>query len=116
MTGEASLERRLNALRAVTPIPRSTVHGVVFDFFCWRPNPFDSCPILIRLRAVPNFKEPVIETPLVRQHKTPSSAIKHTSREMWRERNGTQSGVSDSAAIRSRLVPKLKKPGKSVAK
>ncbi|TFV47601.1 hypothetical protein E4K65_15280 [Bradyrhizobium niftali] len=40
-------------------------------------NPFDSSPILIRLRAVPNFKEPATEVSLVRQPKTPSSAIKH---------------------------------------
>ncbi|MHC2624096.1 hypothetical protein ACVIW2_006128 [Bradyrhizobium huanghuaihaiense] len=35
---------------------------------------------------------------------------------MLRERNGTLAGVSDSAAIRSRVVPKLKENGKSVAK
>lgn len=35
---------------------------------------------------------------------------------MLRERNMTPEGVSDSAAIRSRVVPKLKANGKSVAK
>ncbi len=71
-------------------------------------NPFDSAPILIRLRAVPNFKELALETSLVRQPKTPSSAIKDRSRDMLRERNRTLGGVTDSAAIRSRVVPKLK--------
>ncbi|QHP66535.1 hypothetical protein EI171_03335 [Bradyrhizobium sp. LCT2] len=54
--------------------------GLFSQFLFWRPrsvNPFDSSPILIRLRAVPNFKEPATETSLVRQPKTPSSAIKH---------------------------------------
>ncbi|QOZ48506.1 hypothetical protein XH89_03310 [Bradyrhizobium sp. CCBAU 53340] len=37
-------------------------------------NPFDSPAILIRLRAVPNFKEHATKSSLVRRHKTSSSA------------------------------------------
>src|SRR6478735_7514617 len=79
-------------------------------------NPFDSSSILIRLRAVPSFNESATETSLVRRGKTPSSATQQASRDILRERNRTQGGVSDSAAIRSQLVPKLKAKGKSVAK
>jgi hypothetical protein len=97
-----------------------TVHGVVFaKKDPGAPplgNPFDSTPILIRLRAVPNLSLSGLETSLVRDAKTPSSRHGQDSRDMLRERNGTQSGVSDSAAIRSRVVPKLKANRKSVAK
>nr|QDP22640.1 hypothetical protein FNV92_10905 [Bradyrhizobium cosmicum] len=55
-----------------------TVHGVVFA----EPNlkgpesgnPFDSSPILIRLRAIPNLTVSVIKSSLVRPAETPSSA------------------------------------------
>ena len=93
----------------------------LFFRFCFEPrpqasrgvNPVDSRPILIRLRAVPNFNECVrLSAPakldLVRNP--------HASRDMLRERNRKPRGVSDSAAIRSRVVPKLKGIGKSVAK
>ncbi|QOZ50441.1 hypothetical protein XH90_03015 [Bradyrhizobium sp. CCBAU 53338] len=79
-------------------------------------NPFDSVPILIRLRAIPNLRNSAPKSSLVRRPKTPSSAQETRPREMLRERNGTPGGVSDSAAIRSRVVPKLKARGKSVAK
>jgi hypothetical protein len=38
-------------------------------------NPVDSCPILIRLDAIPNIKELVIKTSLVRDRQTRSSAL-----------------------------------------
>ncbi|QAU49966.1 hypothetical protein EAS56_16670 [Bradyrhizobium guangzhouense] len=37
-------------------------------------NPFDSLPILIRLRAIPNLRISAIKSSLVRHPKTPSSA------------------------------------------
>nr|GAJ32334.1 hypothetical protein BDOA9_0115230 [Bradyrhizobium sp. DOA9] len=76
-------------------------------------NPFDSAPILIRLPAVPSFNHPARLCAPAKLHLVRNQ---HESRDMLRERNGTQRGVSDSAAIRSRVVPKLKANGKSVAK
>src|SRR5215475_3777292 len=72
--------------------------------------PVDSQPILIRLRAIPNIKELVIKTSLVRCRQTRSSAQQYESRDMLRERIRKQTRVTDSAAIRSRVVPKLKGP------
>gem|GEM_PF-4459318 len=52
--------------------------GLFSHFLLWQAgeagNPFDSRPILIRLRAIPNFKKPATETSLVQEGKTPSSA------------------------------------------
>ncbi|MFK4387157.1 hypothetical protein ABIA40_006565 [Bradyrhizobium sp. USDA 223] len=76
-------------------------------------NPFDSSPILIRLVAVPSFNHPGRLCVSAKLHLVRNQ---DESRDMLRERNGTRRGVSDSAAIRSRVVPKLKANGKSVAK